>query len=200
MYLSQFKTVKEAKDFTRTFLSTQPMGIVTDPFYTTLVEHHPQRDEKVGCGIKHFVILRDAYANKVINLQRMDDTLTSISWVTCCSGKIKRRPTSMDIDISSAMREAIQDDINLFRSTANLVCVQCESTKDPNIDHVYPFLSLQKDFLKDNDPPTSTQKCPLTYRHVFEEGLFKDTWKTFHRDKATFQVLCRACNLKKGAH
>jgi len=68
-------------------------------------------------------------------------------------------------------RESIRSQTLAFRATAEQVCVFCGDTSDLHVDHVYPF-------------------SRITAEHT---GNFTE----YHKQKATFQMLCSTCNGKK---
>ena len=52
-----------------------------------MIDYHPDKERKIGCGIKDVEITLDCYGKKLINLIRMDDSRDTISWITCATGK-----------------------------------------------------------------------------------------------------------------
>jgi len=196
MYLSQFKTQKEARDFASNKFKDSMLGITEDQFFYKMIEHHPFKEFKIGCGIKNLEIIRDNYGNKYINIHRLDDTFASISRNACCNNNGKKTYNNL----SPAMREAIEDDINLFRSSAILECVFCNSTNNLHVDHIIHFKKLQIDFLSINEAPTTFDKCPITLKSILKEGDFKKKWIEYHKENATLRILCRDCNLGRDKH
>jgi hypothetical protein len=70
------------------------------------------------------------------------------------------------------------------------------------IDHVLPFDFIKCEFLKVN-PPTAIsfdKDSANTCRQMFrtEDHEYEIKWNDYHQEHATYQVLCKPCNLKKG--
>ena len=103
------------------------------------------------------------------------------SWVKCCT---QRRTTERQ-RLSDLMREAIGDTTRAFRATQPVPhrCVKCGYVGKCEVDHVYPFSKLMADYFAENP------------EEEFRPNLV--TWKTFHDERATFQMLCAPCNNNK---
>jgi hypothetical protein len=56
----------------------------------SLLERHPNRDEKIGVGIDHFEVQAAVYATQCFRVVRTDGTWARFSYKTCIS------PTSSD--------------------------------------------------------------------------------------------------------
>jgi len=196
MYLDKFKTQKEAKEYIRNMMDKQPLGIVEKSFFIWLIDYHPDKERKIGCGIKNIEISLDFYGKKLINIIRMDNTRDTISWITCATGKTTD-------NLIPSMREAIDPQIDYFRKMSinnkTYFCKYCKGIEKLHIDHIIPFKDLQNDFIRNKKIPTSFLKCPNTLRPILKESEFKKEWISYHFEKARLQVLCQTCNLSKGS-
>ena len=103
-----------------------------------------------------------------------------------------------------AMRYAIRRQIQKFRKTFTLLksCVQCQKRTSLQVDHIYPFCFLVRDFLNKKIP----SEIPTTFQYKRRTGLvffnkvdqsFNRSWQIYHRKNATYQWLCKACNISK---
>jgi 5-methylcytosine-specific restriction endonuclease McrA len=107
--------------------------------------------------------------------------------------------------LNTALRNAIRDQILAYKNIINdLKCVYCGSVENCEIDHIIPFSVLCNEFFDTIDKtqiPTEFYKdiqrsCSLYF--LEKDADFKEKWKTHHQNMATFQVLCKSCNRKKG--
>jgi 5-methylcytosine-specific restriction endonuclease McrA len=104
--------------------------------------------------------------------------------------------------LSGAMRSAIGRQVASWKQ-ANQVfrrCRKCQSPLNLHVDHVIPFVQLQRDFLKlQPEIPTSFFYMRKTCQPRFTDKGFARKWQFYHRKHAQLQWLCRTCNLKKGS-
>jgi len=172
-------------------------------FYVYLVElfkNHPDYPEKVSgmVDIKIIRNKRDANAYE-LNIVRDDGTTGDISWVLCTTKKSKDPIWNQKRDFRTAMRVAIEPQTLEFKETAKMCCVLCKSTTQLEVDHIVTFEKLVKDFLMDHPiVPTSFSELPDN-RACFktDDAEFELQWKDYHRDHASFRILCRECNCRK---
>jgi hypothetical protein len=104
-------------------------------------------------------------------------------------------------DMLEAMRLAVQYQIRKFAASAQEQCAVCGSTECLAIDHKdVPFIVLVRDFIKANPNMNEAIENDASGAGWYIKDLdVKDTWVRFHKVNATYQVLCRSCNSKKGA-
>lgn len=195
MYLSQFKTQKEAKDYVRDLYATTQLGRITNPEFERILTYHPNYEEKVGCGIDHLELSFNDYNQKVVYICRIDQTIDSFSWITCIT-----RPSPEKIykyNLNSALRQAIQDQISEFRHTHELSCPCGYQGENFHVDHVYPFKELAGEFLKTHETPIRFGKCLLTQQSILEDCSFREAWQQYHQENAHLRILCKTCNLTR---
>jgi hypothetical protein len=97
-----------------------------------------------------------------------ESTWESISWVACSTG---RSPTPHGLRVAH-LRKLIAPQIIEFRNSAEQKCTLCESTTQLEVDHVYMFKNMIKDYIGDSD----------------------EEWIEFHKQNASLRMLCRSCN------
>mgnify|MGYP003705809021 CR=1 FL=1 len=123
----------------------------------------------------------------------------TISWRNGTATKRKEQ-----CPLQSAFRQAIRRQIQLWkRNTTNTQCSICDSTKNIQVDHKEPsFIQLTTQFV---EIPINTQNIPTTFlyhkygkKFTKEDIAFKRRWQKYHTQNATYQFLCKSCNVKKG--
>lgn len=175
-----------------------------------ILERHPERDQKVGCGIDAFIVRLDDNANKMFWLRRTDGTETDFSFYSC----VKGRGSSLRQEFAEAARFAVFPEM---RSHKDLYFAQhsnaeglapCEETgvlmciDDAHVDHhPIPFDQIVEDFLRSffitpsrnilsspaDNQQTTTFVCEMT-EHQFVE---------FHRQRASLLVVHKSVNLRR---
>ncbi|WP_412473624.1 DUF3223 domain-containing protein [Halobacteriovorax sp. YZS-1-1] len=206
----EFKTQGEAISYTREFLlACESKGeiICGDDewdFLCDLIKGHHEWSVKKGVGVKKFLIGRSAMGGHIeLNLVRKDDSFVDISWRKSVTGTV----TSPLKNLNSAMREAIEYQIEDFRNTVfspGSVCYLCEkeieSSSDLHIDHSSPtFLELFELFIEGKVLPTEFEDCLDTNRAIFKEVDldFKEEWVNYHENNAVLKCAHNLCNLKR---
>ena len=105
--------------------------------------------------------------------------------------------------LTAAMRESVKYQLMAWRRQQQaVVCAGCRTTTAAmHVDHRDPpFVIIKDEFLAahaDEAPGTfvgggRSGRCRLP------AGPFCAAWQQWHRRRATFQYLCRTCNLRKG--
>jgi hypothetical protein len=173
-----------------------------------LLDRHPDCSQKVGCGIRSFIIRLDANRNKMFWLRRLDDTETDFSFYSCVNGK----GPSLRQEFAEAARMSVFPEIKAhkeryFRERANgNGMASCEETgrlmtiAEAHVDH-HPttFDQIVESFLETqsivpsrailsapaDNQTTTTFICPETERRFLE----------FHRQQARLLVVHKSVNL-----
>jgi hypothetical protein len=105
--------------------------------------------------------------------------------------------------LQSAFRQSIYRQISLWKKInyLNYECVQCKSNIKLQVDHKEPsFIQLTTDFLNNINKFSIPDKFNYhKYGSKFTENdyIFKKKWQDYHKIHATFQWLCKKCNLSK---
>lgn len=100
-----------------------------------------------------------------------------------------------------AMRLSIQPQMREFAQTAPNKCMLCASEDTLSVDHKdKPFITMVRDFLKDHPGMTDAVQNDASGAGWFiADETIKETWVLYHKVNATYQILCKSCNSKKGA-
>tara|TARA_B110000046_G_C12836754_1_gene331814 strand:+ start:142 stop:744 length:603 start_codon:yes stop_codon:yes gene_type:complete len=129
------------------------------------------------------------------NIIRQDGSIEDISYIKCIN------PPNDKHNLLSAMRKAIQPQINDFRHKSKKECEFCKKTNDISIDHIYMFKYLVRDFLAltdkmdiPNDFDDDTDHIAIFKKKDIE---FHNKWFTYHLNNATLRPLCTKCNLSR---
>jgi 5-methylcytosine-specific restriction endonuclease McrA len=110
------------------------------------------------------------------------------------SGELARRRNRDIKTLRTAIAEELRTARDLVGATA---CAVCGRADDLTVDHKEPpFISIAAAFLE--------ERGPLRTREVQGAGACLEheqftEWLEFHASRATYQLLCRSCNSKKGA-
>lgn len=171
-------------------------------FFKEIVMVHNEKDEKIGSGIDYFYFIVDTYGNDQLRIRQIDGNDIDCSYIYSRITKARR---NTDEFLNMALRNAIRDQIVAFRrGVETLQCVQCGDGRNCDIDHIKPFSVIRNDFLKTVTKPEipidfyddEENTCSSFFKMNDED--FERKWTEYHRLNATYQVLCRNCNLKKG--
>lgn len=103
---------------------------------------------------------------------------------------------------ASACRYAVRRQIQAWRkkNNANRVCKQCKTTQNLQVDHIRPFSLISKEFQSKVDYIPYRYRFIKRYKRIAflqRDEKFIRKWQRFHHKSATYQWLCKACNLKK---
>jgi len=199
-----FNSKKECTEYTRSLIKT--LGEcnidVSHPnydYFYNLIKYHPEYELKIGCGVDLFII-QNNLMNKTsytTYIKRLDNTIIDFSWIVCCN---QQKTKSRQENLIRAMREAISPQIinYLKQNNKNIKCNICGITgSDYHVDHVIPFSMIKNNFLKQNK-----ENIPEIYDNIYhvaslQDSKFKNDWCHYHKDNASYQILCKKCNLKK---
>jgi hypothetical protein len=115
-------------------------------FLMALLRRHPHADNKIGCGIKTFEIVKTVYNNWGLQLTRVDGSKTDFSWRECL------KATPEDSAMKGAMRKAVDYQImNWVKSHTHKgqLCCLCNEKPAEHVDHVPPntFETIAESFI-----------------------------------------------------
>ncbi len=208
---NKFPSKKEALEFYKRILNSYEIGETLNSTdfdnLFSLLEIHPNKNEKIGCGIDHFRIGIAKFNTKSFELVRTDGSFEFLSYT-----KRINKPKDKFSKFRIACRQAIQTDlINLkqsyFKEKAKKGKVKCQETGDfstyeeLNIDHRQPNtfsvivdrfkeiknLDLEKiEYLQINGGPNELADKKL-------ETEFRD----YHKDKAILRLVKKELNLSR---
>lgn len=160
-------------------------------FLEELLNRHPDPSKKAGVILKFEVrqslggLGSDLFVYKSSGLDR-------ICWNSCITGKPKG-------SIFDAMRTAIIPQVLKYHKDRE--CVECKSTENLQTDHIVAFSKIAKEFMFvfDEAPEIFTQDHYDRVAFRREDTKYQKKWEEYHESRATYQTLCRTCNVKKSA-
>jgi len=119
--------------------------------------------------------------------------ITSLSWVKA----IDQPPA--DQQAKKTLRSIISTDLKDFLDCQeDQFCSDCFSPDDLTVDHVdVPFDDIANEFLALH-PDIEFIDSPDGVGNIFKDINLEAEWITHHASNATYQILCRSCNAKKG--
>ncbi len=208
-----FNTKNQAIDHIREILYRYPLNQSVKGsdliFMCDLLDLHPDKDRRIGVGIKSIIIEQDGEFNKTrhFSIIRTDDSSIDFSFNKCLSPNLNE-PIKL---FKSAARRAIADQIILFRnssfhdSTQKILCEITGVLIDKNnshIDHTPPdtFDKIVLDFLNTNNINVDDVKfieAPNGIGKVFANDNLKNSFADYHKTNAKLRVISPGANLKQ---
>lgn len=104
----------------------------------------------------------------------------------------------------AACRFAVSDQMHDWLRGRHKACAECESERDPTVDHVGdPFVDLVREWTAGRDPSELMRQRTDAEANSGAGALLLPAhwrdWRRYHAERARYQVLCRSCNARKGA-
>ena len=141
----EYTSKKALLDGLKSYLQRVSVGVITNPHAIKklhlLIAMHPDAERKIGVGVDHFKIKRNALgAGSGFWLVRSDGSEESFSYERCITGAVQ----SPHSKVCEALRFAVRDQMRAFRDGLGLpaLCsvsgVDILKRKDLHIDHKYP--------------------------------------------------------------
>jgi len=168
-----------------------------------LLDRHPRAEEKIGCGVKA-IIVKKTENQRGVNIsncrcfyvQRLDGSFIDFSYDVC----INPERDNPDYNRIKAYRSAVDKQILKFKESNNLICALCGSSRDPEADHIVPFVTLVNQFEETvTSVPMEFSDDPVYHFCVFrkEDKDFAAKWKRYHKKHAQLRILCKRCNCSR---
>lgn len=211
---TEFQTWKEVITHTKTILDKGCRELTDEEFKFAkdLFHYHVHADSKLINNISSIKVGLPKYGTGLCFLIT-DNTgfEQDISYKKCRPICIKKPEKAKAQESKKrrldAYRYAIASDIMTFKCSSNLVCSNCASEINPEVDHITPFVSLvnsfEQEFSFKNYPQLERcSKLSQTYRfstNSCDDALFVKAWQEYHSANATLQVLCLKCNVSKNS-
>lgn len=205
----KFKTIQACYEYAKAIINSEICKVdETHPkfkFIIDLLENHPWKAEKIGDGVKYFIIEPNKInqTGNTIYVIRNDGSSVDFSWRLCCGKDVKK--STFTYNLTNAMRNSIKDYTTLFKRSNTLKCELCSITEleynKYHVDHkTIPFSIIMERFLKFNNYEHLTfNSCPVVNSSVFKpDEVFQYKWIDYHNQYADYQILCGSCNSKKG--
>jgi hypothetical protein len=173
--------------------------------YITLIEilkRHPDFVSKTKnmCNIR---IVKDTWNTNGLKILIIDIETNEIdiSWKCAITGTKKNDK----MELMSALRSSVDEQIFQFRKQSNCKCVLCSNTNKLHVDHIINFDEIVFNFIniiKSKNigiPNKFGETNDNTHRRCFLDidNKFKNEWIMYHYENASLQMLCQMCNLTK---
>ncbi|NWB99597.1 DCL family protein [Pseudomonas gingeri] len=202
----EYTSKKALLDGLKSYLQHVSVGVITNPHAIKklhlLIAMHPDAERKIGVGVDHFKIKRNALgAGSGFWLVRSDGNEESFSYERCITGAVQ----SPHSKVCEALRFAVRDQMRAFRDGLGLPArcsvsgVDILKRKDLHIDHKYPFWILLEKFCEDHQVDLSTLEARgngETLELVDKE--IASAFEEYHRLHAVLQPMLKAMNVAKG--
>lgn len=186
----EFLTKGAFDTYVRGTLAATPLGLTRSEFLYALFQRHPSYESKSANGVFGFLVERDWRGNVVLHVKTRDGYL-DFSWRKCISGK----DMSVAAKLTSAMRYEVRGQVDAYKETAKDFCSGCGSRDELEVDHAgIPFRTIRDIFLTKETPGRKVIELAIG-GYALEDAPFKREWVAFHKSVATYQILCRKCNL-----
>jgi hypothetical protein len=202
----EYKSKQELLGKLKAYLQSAPAGVVrnelADRKLRLVVAMHPEASRKIGSGIDHFTVVRNARgAGQGFHIVRTDGSTESFSYKRCISGVMQ----SDHGKVCEALRFAVQPQLKAAREKHQLP-VTCKLSgevindrKGLHMDHAKPFWQLLEDFstaygvqldqLKTVGSGEALRLIDIEVAQAFEH---------YHRDHAELQPTAKTANAAKG--
>ncbi len=178
-----------------------------------LLERHTECDQKVGCGVDHFTVMRTEHGTQCFRVSRKDGTGTDFSYPHCIKG---RAPTRKH-EVAQAFRKTVR--IDLFRARDKFMAqhkgpdglVPCGLTgerialHEGHIDHKQPmtFEVIVSTFLQGRglafaDVPMTNGQDEQVSPDLTDAALAAE-FRRYHAGLATLDFVKARANLAQSA-
>ena len=203
----EFTSVSSLTNYTRTLLkqlgiceSIKNTNMNTFNFLFELIKNHPSYDEKIEDFQDFSVTINDKNKKALeLNIIKSDGTFDVISWLCCCSGK----PRSYKDLFNKCLRNIIKQQIFEYKNKHNTnICELCKKhNNNIHIDHYkITFKELVHNFMikyKLNIPTAFEKDENNNVVLLGDDILIGEYFEKYHKENATFRILCAKCNLSR---
>lgn len=185
----------------------ESLSVIDTTEFFWLVDRHPERQQKIGCGIKTVKVeIHPVFTKqKCFVIHRFDGSSTDISYLTCISGETK----SIEARWIEAMRNEVSGQIIAFKQKAfehskELTCAltgEVVNWHNCHVDHVTPFHDIARAFLDQMgiavsamalEPPKDNQ-----YQERFADAVIAGKWAAYHMAAAKLRIVSSFANLSR---
>lgn len=181
------KTKKDRKDAVRAVIDTYEIGVEFSAADVALISQITRAPVK---RIKRKINPTFPSDYRHIHAVFEGDEWTPFSWVKAISGA--------GDEVARSMRFVVKQDMDGYRYEAKEHCVVCGATSHLGVDHKdTPFLTIKNEFIAIHGEP-ELRDWSVGAPKIFKDMELEAKWITYHASRATYQILCRSCNSKKG--
>lgn len=208
---NKFNYKKDALEFYKRILNSYEFGekLNSTDFENIfgLIEIHPEKEEKIGCGIEYFRIGKATFNTKSFEIVRKDGTSEFLSYT-----KRINKPKDQFSRFRIACRQAIQKDLinvkqKYFKNKSKKSKVKCQETgeyltyEELNVDHRQPntFSVIVDRFIEIKN--LNINEIELLQieggpNEIADEKL-KAEFREYHKEKANLRLVKRELNLSR---
>lgn len=208
---NKFSSKKEALQFYRTILgyydNNEKLNSSDFDNVYSLLETHPKKNEKIGCGIEYFRVGIAKYNTKCFELVRTDGTTDFFSFT-----KRINKPKNSFSKFTDACRQSIQVDLRnvkqkYFADNSMDGKVKCQETgelltyEELNIDHRQPntFSVIVDRFIE----VKGLDIDEIKYLRIsgspneLSDKTLKKEFSEYHKQKANLRIVKKELNLSR---
>lgn len=208
---NKFIYKKDALEFYKRILNSYEFGekLNSTDFENVfgLIEIHPEKEKKIGCGIEYFRIGKAKFNTKSFEIVRKDGSSEFLSYT-----KRINKPKDQSSKFRIACRQAIQNDLikvkqKYFKDKSKKSKVKCQESgeyltyEELNVDHRQPntfsvivdrFIEIKN--LNVND--IELLQIEGGPNEIANENL-KSEFREYHKEKANLRLVKRELNLSR---
>ena len=178
-------------------------------YLLNLMKEYPNYSKMIGEGILFFEISLNINRSPHIIFTRNDKTEDTFSWVSASKRNFK--PEDAFENLCQAMRYSVKEHTDRAKEELMQLrnaCNYCKTDYRLQIDHKEAFYELQKKYFRiclDNKieiPEKFDREYSRNAGNIRtipnEYKKFERNWIKYHGRFASYQLLCRTCNIRKG--
>jgi hypothetical protein len=181
------KTIKDRKDRVRAIIDAYPIGVEFKPEDVAEIERITQTTIR---HIKRQINPSFPSDKRHLHITADGKQWVSFSWVKAITGS--------NDDVARSMRFVVKQDMDAYRYEAQEPCAMCGSNEFLSVDHRdVPFVTIKNDFIELHGEP-QLRDWSVGAPKIFMDMNLEAKWIAYHASRATYQILCRSCNSRKG--
>jgi hypothetical protein len=180
-------TIKDLKDAVRAVIDTYEIGVEFSATDVALIRQITKAPVK---RIKRKINPTFPSDTRHIHAVFTGDEWIPFSWVKAISGT--------GDEVARTMRFVIKQDMDDYRDRAKDHCALCDATTTLAVDHKdTPFSAIKSEFIAMHGVP-ELRDWSVGAPKIFKDFELEARWIKYHASRATYQILCKSCNSKKG--
>lgn len=198
----EYASKKDAKDKVRSILNSQRLDTpLDDPHFeliSALLDHHPGKSEKVGCGIASIEVRINTYMKQTRGfwIVRIDGSEVPFSYLSCFHKE------SHESRVKAALRRAVRNQCDsyledCFSSGYGFTCclsLESIERRNADVDHAEPntFAALVSRWM--NHRKLSFKDVEIKKEEIGEsiaDDELRQDWERFHYEFARLRVVSK---------
>lgn len=197
-----FRTKTEIREYVKSILKRYVSGRILnkndEEFIISLLENHPSKDEKIGCGIERIEVRFNPPKHNGFWIIRKDGTQIDFSYLVCIGG------SSIKSDCKSVARNEVVPFIlefkqDFFQDNEYNICPITGKEISFLNSHVHhsneSFDNLFNEFFKDINLDSIKIVDSGAINKLFADRKLAKEWCEFHNSRAKLQVVSVIANL-----